>query len=93
MSEELPFEKNTPADIFRIINDQTVSARHGEQLIKRHGDRRALEAIIEYQKSMGVEIEKEIEERIFRIGNLIDEFFQKVIFLDADKHKKGKRKK
>jgi hypothetical protein len=93
MSEELPFEKNTPADIFRIIDNQTVSVKHGEQLIKRYGDRRAFEAVIEYQKSMGVEIEKEIEERIIRIGNLIDEFFQKIIFLDADKSKKGKRKK
>jgi hypothetical protein len=92
VNKELSFEKNTPAEIFRMIDNQTVSVKTGEQLIKRYGDRRAMEAVVEYQKSMGVEIEKEIEERINYIGNLIDEFFQKMILVDV-KPKKGKRKK
>jgi hypothetical protein len=67
----------SPADIFRMIDNQSVSVKQGEQLIQIYGDCRAVEAVIEYQKSRGVEIGKEIEERITRIGNLIDEFFQK----------------
>jgi hypothetical protein len=93
VSEELPFEKNTPADIFRMIDNQSVSRATGERLIKRYGDRRAFEAVIEYQKNTGVEIEKEIEERIFRIGDLIDEFFQKMIFAGVGKSKKTRRRK
>jgi hypothetical protein len=71
------FDKYTPAEIFRMIDNQSVSVAAGERLIKRYGDRRALEAVVEYQRTQGINLDKEIEERILRIGELLDAFYEK----------------
>ena len=71
------FDKYGPAEIFRLIDNQSVSRAAGERLIKRYGDRRALEAVMEYQKTQGIDLGKEIEDRILRIGELLDEFYEK----------------
>jgi hypothetical protein len=75
MEAEL-FDKYTPAEIFRMIDNQSVSVSAGERLIKRYGDRRALEAVVEYQRTQGIKLDKEIEGRILHIGELLDEFYE-----------------
>jgi hypothetical protein len=71
------FDRYGPADIFGIIDNQSANRELGERLIKRYGDRRAMESVIEYQKTQGIEIDGEIEQRIFRIGELLDELHEK----------------
>jgi hypothetical protein len=77
MSIGLPFDKYNPAEIFLIIDNQSVSRTAGERLIKRYGDRRAFEAVMEYQRDNGIVVDKEIEQKIMLIGELIDELFEK----------------
>jgi antitoxin component of RelBE/YafQ-DinJ toxin-antitoxin module len=92
---ELPFEKNiprTPAEIFQAIDNQSVNQKTGASLIERYGDHRVREALEDIQEKMGIELSEEVGQKMNHIGQLIDEFFQKMIFFDADKHKKGKRK-
>jgi hypothetical protein len=72
------FDKHNPADIFRMIDNQSVSREAGERMIKRYGDRRALEAVMEYQKTQGVELGKEMEQRMLRIGELLDKLYEKI---------------
>lgn len=72
------FDKYNPADIFGMIDNQSVSRDVGERLIKRYGDRRALEAVIKYQKTQEVDIGKEIEQRIFRISEQLDKLYEKI---------------
>jgi hypothetical protein len=72
------FDRYNPADIFGMIDNQSVSREMGERMIKRYGDRRALEAVMEYQKTQGIELGKEIEDRILRTGKLLDELYKKI---------------
>jgi hypothetical protein len=94
---EPPFEKSVPripADIFQAIADKSVNRMIGENLIKQYGDRRAMEALIEYQKTQGVELDKEIKQRIFRLEKLLDELYEKsVSVLGAAKPEGGKARK
>jgi hypothetical protein len=71
------FDRHGPAEIFGMIDNQSVNRELGERLIKRYGDRRAMESVIEYQKTQGIEIDREIEQGIFRIGELLDELHEK----------------
>jgi hypothetical protein len=90
---KLPFEKNTPktpAEIFRAIDNQSVSREVGESLIERYGDRRVMEAIAALQEKMGIELNKEVGERIVHIGQLIDEFYGMMIEI-CPRKRKGKK--
>jgi hypothetical protein len=77
MSVGLAFDKYNPAEIFLMIDNQSVSRTEGERLIKRYGDLRAFEAVMEYQRNNGLVTDKEIEQKIMLIGELIDELFEK----------------
>jgi hypothetical protein len=88
------FDKYNPAEIFRMIDNQSVSREMGERMIKRYGDRRALESVMECQKTQGIEFDKEIEKHINHIGELLDELYEKTeAALDMTKpHKRRERK-
>jgi divalent metal cation (Fe/Co/Zn/Cd) transporter len=91
----LPFKKNipdTPSAIFRAIDNQSVNRQVGEDLIKRYGDRRVMEAIAELQEKMGIELTEEVGQRLTHIRQLIDEFHEKIIDIyPPPKKKKGKK--
>jgi hypothetical protein len=90
---ELPFEKSipqTPSEIFLAIDNQSVNRSVGESLIERYGDRRVIEAIADLQGKMGIELDKEVGQRIVHIGQLIDEFYGKMIEMCPAK-KKGRK--
>jgi hypothetical protein len=91
---ELPFEKSipkTPSEIFLAINNQSVNRAVGESLIERYGDRRVMEAITDLQEKMGIELSEEAGKRIINGGQLIDEFYGKMIEMRPVKKRKGKK--
>jgi hypothetical protein len=88
---ELPFEKNipnTPSEIFLVIDNRSVNRKAGESLIERYGDRRVMEAIADLQEKMGIELDKEVGQRLTHIGQLIDEFYEKAIEICPEKKKR-----
>ncbi|MDR1596319.1 MAG: hypothetical protein LBR99_01310 [Treponema sp.] len=90
---ELPFEKNipgTPAEIFRAIDNQSVNKRDGEILIKKYGDHQVREAMAGLQEKMGIELTEEVGQMLAHIGQLIDEFYGKMIEICPAK-KKGRK--
>jgi hypothetical protein len=92
---ELQFEKNipeTPSEIFQVIDNQSVSRAVGESLIERYGDRRVMEAVAGLQEKMGIELSEETGKRITHIGQLIDEFYGKMIEIcPLPRKRKGKK--
>jgi hypothetical protein len=92
---ELPFEKNiprTPAEIFRAIDNQSVNRIVGESLIKQYGDHRVREVMADLQEKMGIELTEEVGQRLIHIGQLIDEFYEKIIDIyPPPKKRKGEK--
>jgi hypothetical protein len=89
---ELPFEKSvpqTPSEIFRAIDNRSVNRQAAESLIKRYGDHRVREALADLQENIGIELDKEIGQRIARIGRLIDEFYEKALEIRPSKGRKS----
>lgn len=86
-----PSVPQTPTEIFRAIDNQSVNGAVGESLIERYGDRRVMEAIAELQEKMGIELDKEVGERIAHLGQLIDEFYGMMIEAYPVKKRKGKK--
>jgi hypothetical protein len=92
---ELPFEKKypkTPAEIFRAIDNQSVNKIVGESLIQQYGDHRVRETITDLQKKMGIELTEEVGQRLIHIGQLIDEFHEKLIDIYPPQKKRKGRK-
>jgi hypothetical protein len=89
-----PSEKaypKTPAEIFWVIDNQSVNRQTGESLIERYGDHRVREALADIQGKMGIELSEEVGNKINYIGQLIDEFFEKIILIyPPSREKDGK---
>jgi hypothetical protein len=61
-------------DIFRLINNRSVSAVAGVKLIENYGNRKAGEAVEQTRKKARPAFDPEIDGRIARIGGLPDQF-------------------
>jgi chemotaxis methyl-accepting protein methylase len=91
---EFSFEKTypkTPAEIFRAIDNQSVNRKTGESLIERYGDHRVREALTDIQEKMGIELSEEVGQKLNHIGQLIGEFFEKMIVIYPPSRKKGRK--
>lgn len=85
-----PSEKTylkTPAEIFGAIDNQSVNRIVGESLIQQYGDHRVREVMADLQEKMGIELTEEAGQRLAHIGQLIDEFHEKMIDIYATKEK------
>jgi len=68
----------TAEEIFKTIDNKSVSHKAAVQLIESYANRKAWEAITELRKKSGVEVGKEIEELIAEITKRLDEFLERV---------------
>jgi hypothetical protein len=92
---ELSFDKNiprTPAEIFRAIDNQSVNRAVGESLIERYGNHRVREAMTDLQEKIGIELTEEVGQRLIHIGQLIDEFHEKIMDICLPPKKRKRRK-
>jgi hypothetical protein len=69
---------NTPAEIFKVIDNQSVNRVQGENLIERYGNLRVKEALADIQRKMRIEVNEEVDRRIKNIGKLLDELYEKM---------------
>jgi hypothetical protein len=95
MIGDFPFDNfaSTPEEIFRVIDNQSVSRIEGISLIERYGWQKAKEAVEEFRKGTGVDLGEEMEERIDRISDLINELYEKTVeaLREIQPPRKGKR--
>jgi hypothetical protein len=91
MGTELRSDKYTPEEIFRVIDNQSVSVREGELIIQHYGDRRVMEAIADLQERMGIELNEEMGEKIIHIEQLIDAFYEKAIAICPPERRNSKK--
>jgi hypothetical protein len=68
----------TAEEIFKAIDNKSVSHKAAFQLIESYANRKTWEAITELREKSGAEVGKEVEELVAEIIKRLDEFLEKV---------------
>jgi hypothetical protein len=72
----LPYEKITPKDIVKAMEDENIQSNVIEYMIRQYGDRRAREALEEIRKGLGISLDEEIENTLNRLTRAIDTLYE-----------------
>jgi hypothetical protein len=78
-------------DVFKLIDNQSVSKAIGIKLIEWYGIRMAGESVEKMRKGVGIEYGKEMEDVIGRINRLLDKALEEIKEEIIETTPKGRR--